>query len=60
VNAIAGALDLALAVFDLAVIDSDFHEGRRRDFGPVHAERDLVVAVAAARHHESQMVEDTL
>src|SRR5664279_4971117 len=57
-NAIAGAFHLALAAPDLAVVDADFHEGRGRDLGPVHPERDLVVAVAAARYHEGQMVED--
>ena len=57
-DAIAGALDLALAALDLAIIDADFHEAGSRDFGPMGAERDLVIAVAAARHREGQMVED--
>ncbi len=57
-DAVAGAFDVALAALDLAVVDADFHEGRRRDLGPVHAERNLVVAVAAARHGEGQVVED--
>ena len=57
-NAIAAALHLPLAALDLAVIDADFHEGRGRDLGPMHPEGYLVIAVAAARHHEGQMVED--
>ena len=59
-DAVAGALDLALAALDLAVVDADFHEAGRRDLGPMHAERDLVVAVGAAGHREGQMVEDAL
>src|SRR3954447_1296995 len=57
-DAIAGTLDLTLAALDLAVVDADFHEAGRRDLGPMRAERDLVVAVSAARHREGQMVED--
>jgi hypothetical protein len=58
VDAIAGALHVALAALDLAIVDADFHEAGRGDFGPMHAERDLVVAVGAAGHREGQMVED--
>jgi len=59
-DAVAGALHLALAALDLAVIDADLHEGRGRHLGPVHPERNLVVAIAAAGHHEGQMIEDAL
>ncbi len=58
VDAIAGALHLAFAALDLAIVDADFHEAGSRDLGPMRAERDLVVAIRAARHHEGQMVED--
>ena len=58
VDAIAGTLHVTGAAFDQAVVDADFHEGGGGHLGPMHAERDLVVAVAAARHHECQVVED--
>src|SRR3954451_16281665 len=58
VDAEAGALDFPLAAFHRSVIDADLHEGRGRYLRPVHPERDLVIAVAAARHHEGQMIED--
>jgi len=58
VDAIAGALHLALTALDLAIVDADFHEAGSRHLGPMGAERDLVVAVGAAGHHEGQMVED--
>jgi len=58
VDAEAGALDVAGAAFDQAVVDADFHERRRGHLRPMHPERDLVVAVAAARHHQGQMVEN--
>src|SRR6202011_105391 len=59
-DAEAGALHLALATRDLAIVDADFHEGGGGHLGPMHPERYLVVAGAAARHHEGQMVEDAL
>src|SRR6202790_4035256 len=48
------------AALDLAVVDANFHEGRGRHLGPVHSERDLVVAVAVARHDQGEVVEDAL
>ena len=59
VDAVAGALDVALAGEPLAVI-ADFHEAACRHLGPVEAERDLVVAVVRARHAEGQVIEDAL
>jgi hypothetical protein len=58
VDAEAGALDIARAAFDEAVVDADFHEARRRHLRPMHAEGNLVVAVAAAGHDQGQVVED--
>src|SRR5436305_2498719 len=60
VDTVAGSLDFTFAAFHHPVIDTDFHKGRGRYLGPMHPERDLVVAVAAARHDESQVVEDAL
>ena len=45
---------------DQAVIDADLHEGRGRHLGPMHPEWNLIVAVAAARHDQGQVVEDPL
>ena len=59
-DAVAGALDFAGAALDLAVFEADLHERGRLDLGPMHAERDLVIAVAAARHDERQVVENAL
>ena len=58
VDAIAGALDVALATLDRAVVDADFHKARRRHFRPMRAERNLVIAIAAAGDHIGQMIED--
>src|SRR5260370_3601291 len=59
-DAVAGAFHLAVAPFDLAVVDANFNERGGGYLGPMHPERDRGVAVAAARHHEVQMVEDSL
>src|SRR5712672_160903 len=59
-DSVAGAFHLAGATLDLAVVDADLHEGRGRDLGPMHPERNLIVAVAAARHDQGQVVEDPL
>jgi hypothetical protein len=59
-DAIAGALDVAGAALDLAVVDADLHEGRGLHLRPVQAERDLVVAVGLAGDDEGEVVEDAL
>ena len=58
-DAVAGALDVALAGLALAVV-ADLHEAARRHLGPVQAERDLVVAVVGAGHAEREVIEDPL
>src|SRR6201999_1848123 len=59
-DAEAGALDIAGAALHQAVVDADFHERRRRHLRPVHAERDLVIAVGTAGHDEGEVIEDAL
>ena len=60
VDTVAGAFHLAGAALALAVVDADLHEGRGRHFRPMHPEWNLIVAVAAARHDQGQVVEDPL
>src|ERR1700722_6560630 len=59
-DAEAGAFHIALAALHLAVVDADFHEGGGGHLGPMGPERDLVVAIAAARPGEGQVIEDAL
>ena len=59
VNAHGRALGLALAAQHPAVI-GDFHQAASRHLGPMQSEGDLVVAVVAARHRQSEVVEDAL
>ena len=59
-DAVAGAFHLAGAALALAVVDADLHEGRGGHFRPMHPEWNLIVAVAAARHDQGQVVENPL
>ena len=59
-DAVGGALHVAGAALHLAVVDADLHEGAGLHLRPVHAEGDLVVAVAPAGHRQGQVVEDAL
>ena len=45
VNAIAGPLDVTVPALHLAIVDAYLHERRSLDLRPVHAKRNLVIAV---------------
>src|SRR5262249_55217089 len=60
VDAVAGALDIAAAAPDFAVVYSHLHKRRGGDFGPMPAGRDLVIAIAAAWHGQREVVENPL
>ena len=60
VDAISGALDVTCTALHLAVVDADLHERAGLHLRPVHAERDLIVAVGPAGHRQGQVVEDAL
>jgi hypothetical protein len=54
VNAIAGPLDVTVPALHLAIVDAYLHERRSLDLRPVHAKRNLVIAVGFARDHFGQ------
>ena len=56
-DAISGAFDFALAAQAGAVV-GHFHEAACGHFGPVQAERNLIVAVVVAGHAQGEMVEN--
>ena len=58
VDAVAGALDITGAAPDFAVVYPHLHQRRGGDFRPMHAERDLIIAIAAARHCQCEVVEN--
>src|ERR1700722_20982482 len=60
VDAVAGALYVAGSPPDLAGGNTDLHERRGRHFGPMHAKRNLIIEVTVARHHEREVVENSL
>src|SRR6516162_5927834 len=60
VDAVAGALDITGAAPDFAVVYPHLHQRRGGNFRPMHAERDLIIAIAAARHCQCEVVENPL
>src|SRR5919198_547694 len=60
VNTIAGPLDVTVPALHLAIVDAYLHERRSLDLRPVHAKRNLVIAVGFARDHLGQVIEYSL
>jgi hypothetical protein len=60
VNAIAGSLDVTVPALHLTIVDAYLHERRSLDLRPVHAKRNLVIAVGIARDYLGQVIEDSL
>src|SRR6266404_1776507 len=59
-GSIAGPLDVTVPALHLAIVDAYLHERRSLDLRPVHAKRNLVIAVGFARDHLGQVIEDSL
>jgi hypothetical protein len=58
--AIAGPFDVAVPALHLAIVDAYLHERRSLNLRPVHAKRNLVIAVGFAGDHLGQVIEDSL
>ena len=59
VDAVRRTLDLPFSG-QLGAVVADFHQAAGGHFGPVQAERNLVVAVVRAGHAEGEVVENPL